>query len=250
MHWHVHDLFSRMPDDAPSGAIAVVLDVLRASTTIVTALAHGARGVLPVATVADAERHAVAMGDRAILGGERGGVRITGFDLGNSPAEYTPQRVAGKTVIITTTNGTAAVAASRAARVLLVGAIVNRAAVAAAIRRIGGDDSAVHLVCAGTDGEVSAEDVLAAGAILDAARAVERGDCLDEAARAAIALYRSVGHGDVREALVAAFGAAAGGRNLLALGLGSDLPLAAAIDSLSVVPRLDPATGMLLDAGA
>jgi len=177
-------------------------------------------------------------------------VRIAGFDLGNSPAEYTADRVAGRIVVITTTNGTAALEASRAARVLLVGAIVNRSAVASAIRRLGRDRTAVHLVCAGTDGVVSAEDLLGAGAILDAAGVEDRGDELDPAARAALAWYRDLAaRDDVPAALVEAFARSPGGANLLALGLGADLSRCAAVDALAVVPRLDPASGALVDAG-
>jgi 2-phosphosulfolactate phosphatase len=238
-----------MPVGATAGGIAVVIDVLRASTTIATALAHGAAAVRPVADLAAARALAAGLGEGTLLGGERGGVRIPGFDLGNSPREYTPDRVAGRTIVITTTNGTAAVDACRDAREVLVGAVVNRAAVAEAVRRLaasaGGDQ--VHLVCAGTDGDITAEDVLAAGAILDAAGVEERGDTLDEAAVAARAFYRRVAASPLpEEALVAEFRRSPGGSNLVALGMEADLPVAAAIDSLMVVPRLDRASGRLI----
>jgi len=130
MHWHCHELYHRMPSGAVAGGIAVVIDVLRASTTIVTALAHGAAAVAPRRSIEEA---LAAAADRpgAVLGGERGGVMIAGFDLGNSPLEYAPDRVAGRPVVITTTNGTAALAVCRDAAEVLVGAIVNRTAVAA-----------------------------------------------------------------------------------------------------------------------
>ncbi len=128
LHWHCHELFHRMPQGAAAGGIAVVIDVLRASTTIATALAHGAVAVRAVPTVDEARR--VALAGAALLGGERGGLPIAGFDLGNSPREYTPERVAGRKLVITTTNGTAALAACGAAREIVVGAIVNRSAVA------------------------------------------------------------------------------------------------------------------------
>jgi 2-phosphosulfolactate phosphatase len=173
-------------------------------------------------------------------------VRIPGFDLGNSPLEYVASRVAGRTIVITTTNGTAALAAARGAREILIGAIINRAAVAAALRRLAGEGEQVHLVCAGTDGCVSAEDVLAAGAILDAAGADRAGDVLDAAARDALAAFRRVAAGgDVPAALVAEFRRSPGGANLVALGMEADLPAAAAIDTLPLVPRFDAATGSL-----
>jgi 2-phosphosulfolactate phosphatase len=233
-----------MPDRACAGGIAVVIDVLRASTTIVTALAHGAASVLPVLGVSDAKA-AAASGGR-LLGGERGGVRIEGFDLGNSPLEYTADRVGGRSVVITTTNGTAALHACRDAREILIGAIVNRAAVAETIRRLAGDCEQVHLVCAGTEGTVSGEDVLAAGAILDAASDAGPGDVLDPAALAARAFFRRVAAGgDVPAALVAEFRRSPGGVNLVDLGMQADLPACAAIDSLPLVPRYDAASGSL-----
>lgn len=246
IHWHCHDLYQRLHAGGCAGGIAVVIDVLRASTTMITALAHGAARVVPVADVDEARRLASEAGPTALLGGERGGVRIAGFDLGNSPLEYVASRVGGRTIVITTTNGTAALAAARGAREILIGAIVNRAAVAAAVRRLAGEGEHVHLVCAGTDGCVSAEDVLAAGAILDAADADRAGDVLDAAARDALAAFRSAAAGgDVPAALVAEFRQSPGGANLVALGMEADLPAAAAIDTLPLVPRLDAATGSL-----
>lgn len=235
-----------MPAGATAGGIAVVIDVLRASTTIATALAHGAAAVRPVAGIEEARGLAAVLGAGTLLGGERGGVRIPGFDLGNSPLEYTPDRVAGKTIVITTTNGTAALHACREAREILVGALVNRTAVADEVRRLAGDSVPVHLVCAGTGGEITAEDVLAAGAILDAAAAgfVE---ALDESAREAVAFFRRVAAAvDVQSGLVAEFRRSPGGSNLVDLGMEADLPVAAAIDSLAVVPRLDRASGRLI----
>jgi 2-phosphosulfolactate phosphatase len=260
MRWHVHNIFHRMPPGAVAGGIAVVIDVLRASTTMVTALEDGAAAVWPVAAVDDARRLAERLGPAAVLGGERGGERIRGFDLGNSPLEYTRDRIGGRDVVITTTNGTAAIAACAAAAETLVGAIVNRQAVAQAIRRLAmrgavsptptdrvaeGSRFDVHLVCAGTDGEVSAEDVLGAGAILEAALAAAPADdhALDHAAAAALAAFRQVAaSADPRAALVAAFQRSPGGMNLLALGMDADLDACARIDTRAVVPRLDRAS--------
>lgn len=240
MHWHCHELFHRMPSGATAGGIAVVIDVLRASTTIVAALARGATAVLPRRSIEEALA-AAADHPGAVLGGERGGLKIAGFDLGNSPLEYTADRVAGRPVVITTTNGTAALAACQAAAEVLVGAVVNRAAAAAAAGRLAAERSchAVHLVCAGTDGEVTDEDVLAAGAILDAAGPEAH---LDEPARAARDRFRGLaatGRAGLEERIATAFRTCRGGENLIALGMAADLAAAAAIDSLAIVPRLD-----------
>jgi 2-phosphosulfolactate phosphatase len=242
-----------MPAGACAGGIAIVIDVLRASTTIITALAHGAAAVRPVAEIAAARTLAVRLGPTAILGGERGGVRIEGFQFGNSPTEYTCEHVAGREVVITTTNGTAALAACSHAAHVLVGAIVNRSAVAQAAHMLAARHGIrhVHLVCAGTDGEVTAEDVLAAGAILDAAalNPTASDDERDSAAQAALAAFRSLADDatDVPVALVEAFANAPGGANLIELGMWADLPVCARLDELSVVPRLDAATGRLIE---
>jgi 2-phosphosulfolactate phosphatase len=246
IHWHCHDVFDRMPGGSPAGGIAVILDVLRASTTMITALAHGAREILPVADVEAARRRAEESEQPVLLGGERRGIRVPGFDLGNSPLEYTPAAVAGRVIVFTTTNGTAALHAARDAREILVGAIVNRTAVAETIRRLAAAVDTVHLVCAGTDGLVTAEDLLAAGAILEAATAIESGDIVDEGGRNALALFRhATATPDTQRSLVAEFRRSPGGANLVALGMEPDLVAAAAIDTIPSVPRLDPSTGIL-----
>jgi 2-phosphosulfolactate phosphatase len=250
MHWFCHDVFHRMPPAALAGGIAVVIDVLRASTTMTTALANGAAGVWPVAAVDEARALAARLGPTTLLGGERGGVRVPGFDLGNSPLEYTAAVVAGRPVVITTTNGTAAIAACAAAADVLVGTLANRRQVAAAARRLSAarGSAAVHLVCAGTDGALSAEDVLAAGAMLDAAAAHPgaASDELDPAAWAAReAFRRPAATADVAAALVEAFHRSPGGANLVALGMGVDLEVCARLDVLPVVGRLDRASGCL-----
>ena len=252
MDWHCHELFNRMPQGAVAGGIAVVIDVLRASTTIVTALAHGADGVRPVLTVDAARAMAAGLGDGILLGGERGGLRIDGFDLGNSPLEYSRDRVAGRRIVITTTNGTAALEACTGAAEVLIGAIVNRSAVAAVARALATARGTldIHLVCAGTDGRVTEEDLLAAGAILDAASHLPGAsdDVLDAAATAALKAFRGMPAASDDEGLaadekvsriVAAFARSRGGRNLIELGMRADLSAAAAIDCLRIVPRLD-----------
>jgi len=243
-----------MPPAATAGGIAVVIDVLRASTTMVTAVAEGAAGVWPVATLAEAHTLAERMRPAVVRGGERGGRRITGFDLGNSPLEYTRGRIGGREVVITTTNGTAAIAACSTAAETLVGAIVNRQAVARAVRQLAVRQglTEVHLVCAGTDGEVSAEDVLGAGAILDAAIAdwPQAGDGLDRVAADAIANFRQLAAAEnPTAALESAFRHSPGGRNLLALGMAVDLGACARIDTRPVVPRLDRGLGRAVRMG-
>jgi 2-phosphosulfolactate phosphatase len=221
----------------------VVIDVLRASTTIVTALAHGASSVFPRRSVEEARALAAGL-PGALLGGERGGVRIDGFDLGNSPLDYTAARVLGRPIVITTTNGTAALAACADAGEVLVGGMINRAAVAAAARRLAIERGCegVHLVCAGTDGMVTREDILAAGAILEAAAGDDGArDVLDPMARSAREAFGGLladSAAATAARLAEAFRTCRGGENLIALGMQADLVAAAAIDFLPIVPRL------------
>ncbi|MGD9648507.1 MAG: 2-phosphosulfolactate phosphatase, partial [Pirellulales bacterium] len=148
--------------DALAGRGVVVIDVLRATTTICAALAAGAHEVLPVAEVATALRLAAQPRPQStVLGGERGGRPIDGFDLGNSPREYTPQSVGGRTVVFTTTNGTRALEHARRADGVWCGAFVN----AAAIVHAASDRQTLVLLCAGTDGQITREDALLAGCL-------------------------------------------------------------------------------------
>jgi 2-phosphosulfolactate phosphatase len=227
--FHVHFVPALAPPEAFAGSIVVVVDVLRATTTVVHALAAGAREVAAAETVEEARALASRLPPgEALLAGERGGLRIEGFDLGNSPAEFTPARCEGKSIVLTTTNGTRAVRHARRARRVLLGAFVNFSAVCFELAEADGD---VHVLCAGTDGAVALEDALFAGAL--AATLADRGGfVLDDAARIAWDAFE--GHGSV---LASAFELSAGGRNLAAVGLASDLFCAARIDRFGLVPE-------------
>lgn len=154
-----------------SQTVCVVFDILRATTTMVTALANGAAAIIPVGEISEALAIRSQRPD-VLLAGERDGVRIraaqTGsidFDLGNSPREFTADRVAGRTIVMTTTNGTRALRACAGAKAVLIGAFLNLAAVAEWIRREQPEN--LLLVCAGTADQAAYEDSLAAGALCD-----------------------------------------------------------------------------------
>ena len=220
------------------GSTAVVIDLLRATTTICYALAAGAREVRPCLEVEDARRLAASFGRGAcLLGGERGGVRIDGFDCGNSPAEYTSDRVAGKTLVFTTTNGTRAIAACGSAERMLLAALVNLSAVGREIRRERGP---LDIVCAGTNGSPTREDVLAAGAIVDflSCGAEQMWQWSDEALLARDAWQGIASAADFPASLIAALRESRGGRNLVDLGYDADIVAAAQIDALDVVPEV------------
>jgi 2-phosphosulfolactate phosphatase len=228
---NVHLLPRHFEPDELRGGIAVVIDVLRASTTIVTALANGARRIVPCGDVDMAKRVSAGFAPgEALLGGERGGVRIAGFDLDNSPAAYTSDRVAGKTIVFTTTNGTAALLRAQQADRVLIGSLVNRQAL---VREIAGDDRAVHLVCAGTVGIVTAEDVLAAGAIAAELECGAGTSSRDDLALVAKEYWAAASSSSER--LQSVLRQSRGGRNLVELGFHSDIDFAARVDSIPLV---------------
>jgi 2-phosphosulfolactate phosphatase len=144
----------------------VVFDVLRATSTFVTALHHGAQAIIPVSEISEALAIKKKQSN-VLLGGERNGVRISAggidFDLGNSPREYTPEIMHGKTIVSTTTNGTRALRACVGAKTILASSFLNLTATAEFLRQK--NFESVLLVCAGTGENKADEDVLAAGAL-------------------------------------------------------------------------------------
>lgn len=143
--------------------IAVVIDVLRATTSIVHALENGCKQVVPVVTVEDAFNTARSFdNDSLLLAGERKGHKVSGFDLGNSPESFSSQVVEGKIIVLTTTNGTRAMHRAAGADEVLVGCIRNLNSVVA---RLAGSDKDVVFYCAGTNGERTLEDDVCAGMI-------------------------------------------------------------------------------------
>lgn len=244
----VHYLPNLVSEHELAGATVVVIDLLRASTTICTALANGAREVRPFLEIADTLQAAEGL-DRTtvLLGGERGGRLIPGFDLGNSPAEYTSGRVGGKPIFFTTTNGTRALRHARLAKRVIVGAIVNLSAVVEAVR----NDPQVHILCAGTGGEITREDVLAAGAFVNRLTLASNDWQLTGPADAARQQWlelevaaRTAGR-SLSEQLADELRRTPGGENLVAIGHHQDLRLCAQIDTLFVVPCFSPATGRI-----
>lgn len=158
----VHLLPSLIAQGSLAGSVVVVLDVLRATTVIVHALAAGCAAVIPCAEIDEAREAAGSLpAGTALLAGEREGLPIDGFDLGNSPSAFTPEVCRGKTLVMTTSNGTRAILASLEAERVLIGSFPN---FAATVLPLHVEDREIHIVCAGTDGQVSFEDTLLAGA--------------------------------------------------------------------------------------
>ncbi len=246
----VHPLPRLVEPSNLAGSTCLVIDVLRATTTMSHALAAGARDVLPCLEIADALKAAAALPREAyLLGGERAGVKIDGFDLGNSPGEYRPELVKDKTLIFTTTNGTRALLHCEQAAEVLLAAFVNLSAVCRRVAPIvAASGGRVDVVCAGTGGEVTREDVLLAGAIADRLLALAD-DWNDSAVLAADgwrgALAAARARPDDSRALGAILRDSRGGRNLQRLELAADIDDSARVDSLSVVPRYDHHTGRI-----
>lgn len=228
-----------------SGATAVVIDVLRATTTILYALDAGAVEVIACSEIEEALAAASAYPrSRVVLGGERGGLRIDGFDLGNSPLEYDAASVAGKTVIMTTTNGTRAMGRCRAADWVLIGAFVNAAALANRLASC----ARIALVCAGSDADVTRDDVLFAGLMVDRLQRGSRnayrlnGHAIDARQCWIDALPRSMASGNEKippGVLADQLRKSLAGQKLVAIGMENDLYAAAQLDRFQLVPELD-----------
>jgi 2-phosphosulfolactate phosphatase len=234
-------------DELADGS-AVVIDVLRATTTIAYALDAGVKEIIPCLAISEALSLARQFApEEVVLGGERDGAAIDGFDLGNSPDEYTPDRVEGKTLIFTTTNGTHAISHAQTAKEVLLASFVNADAI---VRRLY-DREHVHILCAGTDGKVSQEDVLLAGMLVERLER-ECGIVYQENGQAitaretwlhAFSLPQALG-GEVLDPdrVANQLRKCLGAQNLLALGLDDDIIAASWISRFDIVPKLDTKT--------
>ncbi|HEX2973424.1 MAG TPA: 2-phosphosulfolactate phosphatase [Tepidisphaeraceae bacterium] len=218
-----------LPRDLPanqSEQAVVVLDVLRATTSMAAALAAGVKEIRVFGDVTSAQQAARAYSGKALLCGELQCLPPPGFDLGNSPDAFGPIH-AGRTVFMSTTNGTRAIIAARSAKRVLTGAIVNAEAVAERLIDLGMNAT---LLCAGTNGRIAMEDLIGAGAILHSLQKRQAIELGSDVARVALRLFDTT-----RDGLRAALGDAQGGRNVIAAGLPEDIDFAAKLNSLSAV---------------
>jgi 2-phosphosulfolactate phosphatase len=223
----------------PAGVVAgelagrgvVVIDALRATTTVITALANGARAVIPAATSEEAVRLASNLEkDGVLLAGERKSVKIEGFALGNSPREMTAAAVGGKTIVLATTNGTPALVATQGGDPVLVGAPANFKALAARARAVLVERGDLVIVCAGRDRQFAVEDAYTAGRLIKAVKRGVRKLALNDGARAALALTREFATwADALDKSEAA-------RQLADADLAADVAFAARADRFTVVP--------------
>jgi 2-phosphosulfolactate phosphatase len=222
-----------------TGRTAVVFDVLRATSTIAAAMEHGATCVHVCLTVEQARERAKRIGNQVVLGGERGGVLIEGFDLDNSPLAYSRERVSGRQVVFTTANGTAALSRAKFARRIIVASLLNVSAVADAIKD---DPGELIILCSGTREQVSCDDVVGAGALVH--RLLERGRSHGacDASRLALMSYLEAR----RSGIAAALAVSRGGVNLRKTARGlADIEFCSQEDLYLRVLYFDPATEVI-----
>jgi 2-phosphosulfolactate phosphatase len=215
-----------------AGRLVAVIDVLRASTTIAAALTNGARAVIPLDSPDEVVTRAKAFErSEVLLAGERKAFPISGFDLGNSPKEFTRETVENKTVIMTTTNGTQAILATQGARDVVIASYVNYTAVLTMLRTAlrGGTD--ITLVCAGRERQFALDDAGCAGRYVhNVAKRLANVE-MNDAAQACALIDRKFG-----DKLDQLFEASEHGRVLREAGFGDDLIVCAAVDSYPVIP--------------
>jgi 2-phosphosulfolactate phosphatase len=227
-----------------TGSTVVVIDVLRAASSILEALANGAQGVFPVPSTEEAIRLASSLGrEDTILCGEARGLIIEGFDLGNSPREFSAERVAGKRLVMSTTNGTRAFFLVEDAVRVLACSFMNLGAVAAEVM----EAASIVVVCAGKEGQFSLDDAVCAGALVQRIRTAAGTDVeLNDAAMGAVEMaltFRVNAH---------FLASTSTGQQLIENGFREDLDICAEIDRHSVVPEMDDRVIQLpsLDAGS
>ncbi len=212
------------------GKVVVIIDVLRATTTILTAFANGCKRVIPVLTPEEAMEVKYTIIDACtLLGGERRGIKINGFDLGNSPSEYTREVVQGQNIVLTTTNGTKALRGVRGAGSIFIGALSNISALCRACHKVGED---IILVTSGRAGSFSLEDLVCAGMIVSKLR--ETSTYKETDAAFAAQLLFSHFKRDIKTALYTS----EHGRYLCEIGFESDLEICAQVDTYDIVPFL------------
>lgn len=240
---NVYYLPSEVDERELEGSAVAVIDVLRATSTICQALASGAREVVPFVEI----NEALAAAERAgranvVLGGERRGLLIGGFDFGNSPTEYTAERIQGRPVFITTTNGTRALQHARLAKSVIAASLLNLSAVVDSFK----NEPRVDVLCAGTDGTETSEDILLAGAIVDRVVGDAAGGwTLNKKAELARREWRSLAEAaeksgaSLHQAVTDSLNASLGGQNCIEVGNGGDIPYCAQVDLLRVLPRLN-----------
>ena len=212
--------------EAVRNATVIVVDVLRATSVIITALNNGAKSVVPVTSVEEALSTKKKL-ESVVLGGERRAQKIEGFDLSNSPLEYKSEVIHDRNVVITTTNGTKAISKSSAANKVYIGALINAKAVSSKAVK---NEKDIIIVNAGTNGVFSMDDFITGGAIIDEILSEQEYE-LTDIAKTALVIYRS--HKDIKSYVKGA----AHYQILVDLGLEEDIDYCLQKDLFNIVPE-------------
>ena len=219
----------KVPDT--QGRLVIIVDVLRASTTVATALGNGAKTVIPLEGPDEViSRSKEFARSQTLLAGEQKMHPISGFDLGNSPQAFTPEVVEGKTILITTTNGTRALLGVQGARDIVIASYVNFTAVLAMMKVAASSNTDIAIICAGEEGGFTLEDAACAGRYV---RAIPKRAALavNDAAAASVLIEKKYG-----DNIAKVFKESTHGQALQSAGFGDDLAAAAEVDSYPVVP--------------
>ncbi len=229
------DVFSSaisFSDQEVRNKTVVVIDVLRACSTIQTALENGANGVIPLAENDDAGRYTGFLdASSVLLCGEKEGKKVAGYQLGNSPLEYDRQTVENKTILFKTTNGTRAITRSNGAREILIGSFLNLSAVTDALHERAQNE--VLLVCSGWNSRLSIEDLLCAGAIIHRLFDAQLPDAATDGVKISYGLYEKFGD-NIPELIQSSNHAV----RLREIGFGDDIAYCSQIDLFSTVPAM------------
>ncbi len=210
----------------------VVIDVLRASTSIAAALFNGAKEIIPVTTIERAVKISGNLfGDHVLRGGERNGKMVEGFNLGNSPFDYSEDKIRGKAIIFSSTNGSYAIEKARFARNVAIGGFVNIARIVQFIKELNQD---FVILCAGNNGSFSIEDSVCAGLLIRRLAEDGSGDLsLSDAAIAATMLHKGYA-----KSLLKMIKNSEHGKYLAGIGFAADLPVCAGVDTIPILPQL------------
>ncbi len=210
-----------------SDSVCIVLDIFRATTTIVTALANGCKAITPALSIENAQDLASQM-EGVLFAGERQSIKIEGYEFGNSPFEFCKEKVTGRNIVMTTTNGTIAIKAAEKAYRTFIGSFVNAKAVARQVKQYGKD---IVIICAGTDGLFSLEDTLCAGLLIQ----LLKSECevtLSDSALAALLLYTQA-----QDTLIETAVQSRNGKRLCDLHRMDDVEYCLSADLFSMVPQ-------------
>ena len=211
-----------------SNTVCIVLDIFRATTCIVTSIANGCKKMIPVLSIEEARLVAASQKEPALFAGERQSLKIEGCNFGNSPFEFSADKVQGQTIIMTTSNGTIAIKATEGAFHTLIGAFLNATAVCQKAKQYEKD---IIIVCAGTDGMFSLEDTLCAGLLVKLFSA-EGEIVVTDSARGAMLLYSAAKDGLLETAIHSR-----NGKRLYDMNRIEDIAYCCQIDTVHIVPE-------------